>query len=96
MWSLSMLSGGGARMSRSPAMSPTTHRETKGMRYPADPPRAEQIIAVMRQAGDDRHGLRVRAVIAQAERSRPAASAARFSAAAATLRSTIVSACAAA
>ncbi|MGO9898419.1 MAG: tyrosine-type recombinase/integrase [Solirubrobacteraceae bacterium] len=36
----------------------------KGMSYPADPPRVEEIIAVMRQAGDDRHGLRVRAVIA--------------------------------
>jgi integrase len=36
----------------------------KGMRYPADPPRVEEIIAVMRQAGEDRHGLRVRAVIA--------------------------------
>ncbi len=36
----------------------------KGMRYPADPPRVEEIIAVMRHAGEDRHGLRVRAVIA--------------------------------
>jgi len=36
----------------------------KGMRYPADPPRVEEIIAVMRQAGEDRHGLRIRAVIA--------------------------------
>jgi integrase len=36
----------------------------KGMRYPADPPRVEEIIAVMRQAGEDRHGLRVRALIA--------------------------------
>ena len=36
----------------------------KGMRYPADPPRVEEIIAVMRQAGEDRHGLRARAVIA--------------------------------
>jgi len=36
----------------------------KGMRYPADPPRVQEIIAVMRQAGEDRHGLRIRAVIA--------------------------------
>ncbi|MGO9900561.1 MAG: hypothetical protein ACLP0J_12870 [Solirubrobacteraceae bacterium] len=36
----------------------------KGMSYPADPPRVEEIIAVMRQAGNDRHGLRVRGVIA--------------------------------
>jgi len=32
----------------------------KGMSYPADPPRVEEIIAVMRQAGQDRHGLRIR------------------------------------
>lgn len=36
----------------------------KGMRYPPDPPRAEEIILVMRQAGDGRHGLRIRALIA--------------------------------
>ena len=36
----------------------------KGMQYPPDPPRAEEIVLVMRQAGHDRHGLRVRALIA--------------------------------
>lgn len=36
----------------------------KGMQFPADPPRPEEIIRVMRQAGSDRHGLRVRALIA--------------------------------
>ena len=36
----------------------------KGMEYPPDPPRAEEIVRVMRQAGHDRHGLRVRALIA--------------------------------
>jgi integrase len=36
----------------------------KGMEYPPDPPRAEEIILVMRQAGDGRHGLRIRALIA--------------------------------
>ncbi|MGH2860861.1 MAG: tyrosine-type recombinase/integrase, partial [Solirubrobacteraceae bacterium] len=36
----------------------------KGMEYPPDPPRAEEILVVMRQAGHDRHGLRVRALIA--------------------------------
>jgi site-specific recombinase XerD len=36
----------------------------KGMEYPPDPPRPEEIVLVMRQAGDDRHGLRVRALIA--------------------------------
>lgn len=35
----------------------------KGMQYPPDPPRPEEIIVVMRQAGQDRHGLRVRALI---------------------------------
>ena len=29
------------------------------MEYPADPPRAEEIILVMRQAGQDRHGMRI-------------------------------------
>lgn len=32
----------------------------KGLRYPADPPRVEEIIAVMRAAGDRIHGDRVR------------------------------------
>ncbi len=36
----------------------------EGMRYPADPPTVEEIIAVMRQAGEDRHGARLRAVLA--------------------------------
>jgi integrase len=36
----------------------------KGMQYPPDPPRAEEIVLVMRQAGRDRHGLRVRALVA--------------------------------
>jgi integrase len=35
----------------------------KGMRYPADPPTVEEIVAVMRQAADDRHGWRLRAMI---------------------------------
>jgi integrase len=35
----------------------------KGLRYPADPPTVEEIIAVMRQTGDDRHGFRLRALI---------------------------------
>jgi hypothetical protein len=32
----------------------------KRMQYPPDPPRAEEIVLVMRQAGHDRHGLRIR------------------------------------
>jgi site-specific recombinase XerD len=35
----------------------------KGLRYPADPPRVEEIIAVMRAAGDRVHGDRVRGLI---------------------------------
>ncbi len=35
----------------------------KGLRYPADPPRVEEIVTVMRAAGDGVHGDRVRALI---------------------------------
>ena len=52
---------------RSPATLPGYHAgrppRNKGMRYPADPPTVEEIIAVMRQTGDDRHGFRLRALI---------------------------------
>jgi len=35
----------------------------KGRRYPADPPRVEEIVAVMRQAGTDPYGQRLRGLI---------------------------------
>src|SRR5918995_1333896 len=35
----------------------------KGLRYPADPPKVEEIIAVMRTAGDGAHGRRLRGLI---------------------------------
>jgi integrase len=35
----------------------------KGMRSPADPPAIEEIVAVMRRAGDDVHGRRLRGLI---------------------------------
>ena len=35
----------------------------KGRRYPADPPRVEEIVAVMRAAGGSAHGLRLRGLI---------------------------------
>jgi site-specific recombinase XerD len=35
----------------------------KGMRYPADPPAVEEIVAVMRQAGAGRSAARIRALI---------------------------------
>ncbi len=52
---------------RSPATLPGFHAgrppRNKGMHYPADPPTVEEIIAVMRNAGDNRHGWRLRALI---------------------------------
>src|SRR5438876_3112214 len=62
---LSMLEAAGRR--RAPATRPGYHAgrppRNKGMRYPADPPTVEEIVAVMRQAADDRHGWRARAMI---------------------------------
>jgi site-specific recombinase XerD len=53
---------------RSPATMPGYHAgrvpRNKGMRYPADPPTVEEIVAVMRQAGDGIHALRIRGLIA--------------------------------
>src|SRR5205823_2099762 len=52
---------------RSPATLPGYHRgrppRNKGLRYPADPPIVEEIIAVMRATGDDPDGLRLRGLI---------------------------------
>jgi integrase len=52
---------------RSPATLPGYHAgrppRNKGMRYPADPPTIEEIVAVMRRAGDDVHGRRLRGLI---------------------------------
>jgi site-specific recombinase XerC len=50
------------------ATTPTTPRPgdtpaNKGRRYPADPPRVEEIVAVMRQAGDRPPGRRITALI---------------------------------
>src|SRR3954447_13706088 len=36
---------------------------SKGRRYPADPPRTEEIVAVMRCCGERPHGLRARGLI---------------------------------
>ena len=56
----------GARR-RSPATLPGylsgRQPRNKGLRYPADPPRVEEIIAVMRAAGERVHGDRVRGLI---------------------------------
>ena len=52
---------------RSPATLPDFHAgrppRNKGIRYPADPPTIEEIIAVMRRAGDGVHGRRLRGLI---------------------------------
>jgi site-specific recombinase XerD len=62
---LSALDAAGRR--RSPATMPGYHAgrppRNKGMRYPADPPTVDEIVAVMRNASDDRHGWRLRAMI---------------------------------
>jgi site-specific recombinase XerD len=60
-----MLDAAGRR--RSPATMPGYHAgrppRNKGRLYPADPPTVEEIVAVMREAADDRHGWRLRALI---------------------------------
>ncbi|MDQ3632099.1 MAG: hypothetical protein M3417_12675, partial [Actinomycetota bacterium] len=52
---------------RSPATMPGYHSgrppANKGRRYPADPPRVEEIVAVMRQAGKSIYGDRLRGMI---------------------------------
>src|SRR2546421_9314906 len=52
---------------RSSATLPGYHAgrppRNKGLRYPADPPSVEEIVAVMRQAGTSTQGLRVRALV---------------------------------
>jgi integrase len=53
---------------RSPATMPGFHAgrppRNKGLRYPADPPKVGEIVAVMRAAGDDADGRRLRGLIA--------------------------------
>ena len=52
---------------RSPATMPGFHTgrppRNKGLRYPANPPKIEEIIAIMRKAGDDAHGRRLPGLI---------------------------------
>jgi site-specific recombinase XerD len=52
---------------RSPATLPAFHAgrapRNKGMCYPADPPTIEEIVTVMRRAGDGVHGRRLRGLI---------------------------------
>jgi hypothetical protein len=52
---------------RSPAAMPGHNAgrpsRNEEMRYPADPPTVEDIVAVMRKIPVDRHGVRLRAII---------------------------------
>src|SRR3954453_6582884 len=52
---------------RSPATMPEFHAgrppRNKGIRYPADPPTVEEIVAVMGATGDTMHGFRLRGLI---------------------------------
>ena len=54
----SMLDAAGRR--RLPATLPGYHAgrppRSKGLRYPADAPMVDEIVAVMRHGADDRHG----------------------------------------
>jgi integrase len=65
MRSVPLLDCAGRR--RSPAALSAFHRgrppRNKGLRYPPDPPTVEEIVAVMRIAGDSHDGLRLRGVI---------------------------------
>ena len=65
MESLPMLDRAGRR--RSPATTSSFHQglppRNKGRRYPPNPPTVEEIIAVMRAAGNGPEGLRLRGVI---------------------------------
>jgi len=60
MDAVSLIDAGGR--GRSPATMPGFHRgrppRNKGLRYPADPPTVEEIVAVMRQAGPGVFGVR--------------------------------------
>jgi integrase len=65
MTTLFALDAAGRR--RSPATMPGYHAgrppRNKGLRYPADPPTVDEIVAVMRHTADDRHGWRLQAMI---------------------------------
>jgi site-specific recombinase XerD len=65
MESVDLLDCAGRR--RSPATLSSFHQgrppRNKGLRYPPDPPTVEEIIAVMRAAGDKPDGIRLRGVI---------------------------------
>src|SRR4051794_19271195 len=53
----------GGRLATLPGFQPVAPPRNKGHRYLADPPTVEEIVAVMRAAGDGRHGRRLRGLI---------------------------------
>jgi hypothetical protein len=65
MESIQLLDCAGRR--RSPATMSSFHAglrpRNKGLRYPADPPTVEEIVAVMRVAGDSPEGVRLRGIV---------------------------------
>jgi site-specific recombinase XerC len=65
MQSTPLLDSAGRR--RSPATTASFHEgrapRNKGLRYPPDPPAVEEIVAVMRAAGDSPEGVRLCAII---------------------------------
>jgi site-specific recombinase XerD len=65
MTTMSALDAAGRR--RSPATMPDYHAgrppRNKGIRYPADPPTVDEIVAVMRHTANNRYGWRLRAMI---------------------------------
>jgi site-specific recombinase XerD len=65
MTTMSALDSAGRR--RSPATLPGYHAgrppRNKGIRYPADPPTVDEIVAVMRHTAANRHGWRLQAMI---------------------------------
>ena len=60
-----LLDAAGRRRSRAttPGFRTGIAPRNKGQRYPADPPTVDEIVAVMRQAGHDRPGRRISALI---------------------------------
>jgi len=65
MQSTPLLDRAGRR--RSPAARSSFHQgrapSNKGLRYPPDPPTVEEIVAVMRAAGESPEGVRLRGII---------------------------------
>ena len=65
MDSMPLLDCAGSR--RSPATTSGFHKglppRNKGLRYPPDPPSVEEIVAVMRAAGESADGVRLRCII---------------------------------